>query len=1063
MTRVKLLPSRSRRHKILAVVAGFVVFLGGIGLSLATVDAASAVTPQSGPRGEIVHGTFQGKPQKVQTMLFAVDLNGTPSFMFCIDLGTAIEFGVQYAETDWAESQVRNLAQVARVLSQTTATTTKDPIEIAAAQAAIWHFSDGFELDAQSGKNHPAVVARYHALVTDAAQNPVSSEPAGTLDVTPDVASASYGQPVFFDVVSTTEGAIGIESSDSLVSAHPADGEVCDTATTIATTTAGSRFCVTSASPRSNVKITLRTQAAPLSAGRVFVRPNRQKLIIGKAGAAQSNETVSASWADNARPTVTVECPAEGLRPGASATFAAKANDPDNDVLRYQWSVNGAPVEGATEALFTHVMAPGDEIRVSVTDAVGQSASADATCATNTTPVALLACPTQVVLGAANTFTAGAEGPGADSVRFEWTLNGVVVAGVEGPELTTVINAGDDVRVRVIDASGNASDAVAASCIPTEVNEAPEVTLDCPASIPAGGGSTTFVASGGDRNGDELTYRWFVNGTVVDDATTAELTVDVRPGDIVGVEASDGALTSVRAEVDCVAPGSNEPPTVALSCPTTVLYGEPTVFSANGSDPDGDALEYRWALNGTVDEAQSGPQATFVIDEGDEVSVQAIDTVSGSTSAVVAVDCAGALRPTVTITCPAPLVYGEPATFIANGSDGDGEQALVYRWALNGTPIDGNSTARLVIAVQATDRLTVSATSQSGVVSATAGADCVGNTRPTVALRCPQNLVFGEPSEFVAVGADADADADGDGGQVDGAGEADAGLTYEWRVDDEVVDGENGPTASLTVARGARVSVSVVDAAGLRSEAATSTCVGTSAPTVRIECPASFFFGEPVEVRAVGEDADGDTLTYRWTLNGEVLEGRSGSSITIALASGDMLSVEALDPTAKSSASATFECDNGHTRPTVTLACAANAVFGTPVTVNATVDGVPANRSVVYTWAVNNKVLDGEFAASVSVVLKPDDVVSVTASAGPHAVTNTVGTSCTSVPPTDVPQVPSTPEVLAHRVEAAAAQAVASALARTGVDPTRIAGVGLAIAAAGGLLLVIRRRFVGVR
>ncbi|NLA34730.1 MAG: Cys-Gln thioester bond-forming surface protein [Actinobacteria bacterium] len=1046
---MKLSPPRFDRRRILAVLAGFVVFLGGIGLSLATVDAASAVTPRNGPKGAVVHGILRGKPLTAQTILFAVDLNGAPSFMFCIDIDTAIEFGVAYSETDWSEAQVPNLAEVARVLSQTTATTSRDPVEIAAAQAAIWHFSDGFDLDVSSGKNHAAVVARYQALVADAAQNPATSEPAGTLDVSPDVASASYGQPVFFDVASTADGPIGIELSDSLVSAHPVSGEVCDTATTIATITAGARLCVTSASPRANVKITLRTQAAPLSAGRVFVRPNRQKLIIGKAGAAQSNESVTASWADNARPTVTVECPAEGVRFGVPATFAARANDPDNDALRYQWSVNGSPVEGANEALFTHAMAPGDDVRVTVTDAVGQSASADVNCSTNTTPVALLACPTQVILGAENTFSAGAEGVEGASVRFEWALNGTVVAGVEGPTFTTVVNAGDDVRVRVIAPSGNASEAVVASCIPTEVNEAPEVTLNCPDSVPVGGGSMTFVARGTDRNGDELTYTWFLNGRRVDGTAGAELTIDLDPGDIVGVEASDGTLASVRAEVDCVAPGINEPPVVSLSCPTTVVYGEPTVFTANGSDPDGDAIEYRWAVNGTVDDAQTGPQATFIVDAGDRLSVQAIESASGSTSAVVTVDCVGVIRPTVTITCPISLVAGEPATFIANGSDGTGQSALTYRWALNGVPLDGQLTARLVIAVQPTDRLTVSALSQDGVVSATASADCVSNSRPTVTLSCPQDLVFGEPAEFVAVGADADADADA------------ASLVYEWRVDDAVIDGQTAATAILTIRRGARVSVSVVDEAGLRSEVATSTCVGTSTPTVRIECPASFHFGEPVVVRAVGEDGDGDSLSFRWSRNGEVVAGEAGPSITIALGAGDLLSVEALDPTATVSAAAAFDCDTGSTRPTVTLACAENVVFGTPVTVTASIAGVAAGQPVVYTWAVNGKVLDGETASTVTVVLKPDDVVAVTAMAGAHAVSNTGGTNCTSVAPTEVPQVPPTPEVLAYRVEAAAVRAVAASLATTGTDPARIVGVGLAVAVAGGFLLVIRRRLGG--
>ena len=155
-------------RRIVAVLASTAVIVAGLGLAFGTVEAASSVTPKAGPSGKIVHGTYQGKAQKLQTMLFQVDLNGEASFMFCIDIATYIQFGVTYDEQSWDTSKVPNLNKVARVLSQTNATVTKDPIEIAAAQAAIWHFSDGFQLDVANPQNDAAVTTRYNALVADA-------------------------------------------------------------------------------------------------------------------------------------------------------------------------------------------------------------------------------------------------------------------------------------------------------------------------------------------------------------------------------------------------------------------------------------------------------------------------------------------------------------------------------------------------------------------------------------------------------------------------------------------------------------------------------------------------------------------------------------------------------------------------------------------------------------------------------------------------------------------------------------------------------------------------------
>lgn len=86
--------------------------------------------------------------------------------------------------------------------------------------------------------------------------------------------------------------------------------------------------------------------------------------------------------------------------------------------------------------------------------------------------------------------------------------------------------------------------------------------------------------------------------------------------------------------------------------------------------------------------------------------------------------------------------------------------------------------------------LTVTVTDSEGAVSASAAADCSGNSRPTVALVRPEKLVYGQPTTFTATGT-----IDGDE------------LTYEWKIGDDVVKGQTGATAELTVAKGDRVTV----------------------------------------------------------------------------------------------------------------------------------------------------------------------------------------------------------------------------------------------------------------
>ncbi len=134
--------------------------------------------------------------------------------------------------------------------------------------------------------------------------------------------------------------------------------------------------------------------------------------------------------------------------------------------------------------------------------------------------------------------------------------------------------------------------------------------------------------------------------------------------------------------------------------------------------------------------------ATLTIQAGDRINVTAIDD-SETASASTTIQCTGTSRPTVTITCPAKLVYGEPMIFIANGLDPDGDTKLAYSWYVNGTPVPKESSPKLTATVAKGDVLTVTVTDSEGAVSASAAADCAGNSRPTVALVCPEKLVYG--------------------------------------------------------------------------------------------------------------------------------------------------------------------------------------------------------------------------------------------------------------------------------------------------------------------------------
>jgi len=123
-------------------------------------------------------------------------------------------------------------------------------------------------------------------------------------------------------------------------------------------------------------------------------------------------------------------------------------------------------------------------------------------------------------------------------------------------------------------------------------------------SIIQGSGEAVPVrANASDPDGDSLTYTWSASGGHVEgtgsvarwsagDAAPGVYTITARVDDGHGGNASCSA--NVRVE-----PRPNRPPTVTCSADrTTVLPGEIVNVSADGSSPEGYAIEYEWKSNG---------------------------------------------------------------------------------------------------------------------------------------------------------------------------------------------------------------------------------------------------------------------------------------------------------------------------------------------------------------------------------------------------------------------------------------------------------------------------------
>jgi hypothetical protein len=90
-------------------------------------------------------------------------------------------------------------------------------------------------------------------------------------------------------------------------------------------------------------------------------------------------------------------------------------------------------------------------------------------------------------------------------------------------------------------------------------------------------------------------------------------------------------LTVTVTDVDGLSAAANpvcvggHRPKVTVSCPANLVLGQPTVFTAVGTDLDGEDLVYRWTIDGVEQAGQTGPNATLTVRNGQRVGVSVVD------------------------------------------------------------------------------------------------------------------------------------------------------------------------------------------------------------------------------------------------------------------------------------------------------------------------------------------------------------------------------------------------------------------------------------------------------
>lgn len=491
-----------------------------------------------------------------------------------------------------------------------------------------------------------------------------------------------------------------------------------------------------------------------------------------------------------------------------------------------------------------------------VFSAVGAGAGTELwSVALNRAPVAD-AGPDQVVLSGPFTLDASnSSDPDGDELAFRWQDAGGGVIG-NGETLTLELPPGTyEFTVTVRDPAWE----VATDTVRVRVgNTLPSAEFfssgDSPRNRPV-----RFFGYGYDADNDSISYRWdFGDGTT----GTGENTEHSYPAlgtFTVTLIVNDGLQDSVAATetIDIV----NQPPVAHAGGPYSGLRATDIIFDGSlSSDPDNDGLIYSWDFSEGPAGTGIAPGHAYMAAGTYVVTLTVTDGNGGSSTATT----------TVTVTNRAPTAHAggpysgarnEPLAFNAAGSSDPDGDALTYAWDFgDGSTGEGVSPAH---AYSSLGTFTVSLTVTDGAdtsapVTATV---TVVNRDPVAAAGGPYSGYRNTP---IAFNGSASTDPDGDS------------LTHEWQFPGGATAAGVAASHSFAELGEYPVTLVVSDANGGTHQSTITVTIVNRAPVAHGNGSYTSARNVPIEFVVIGEDADGDALTYSWDFG----DGTTGTGTT---------------------------------------------------------------------------------------------------------------------------------------------------------------------------------------
>ena len=449
----------------------------------------------------------------------------------------------------------------------------------------------------------------------------------------------------------------------------------------------------------------------------------------------------------------------------------------------------------------------------------------------------------------------------------------------------------------------------AANCGSTTVANVAPVAKTGPIQNVSVGTLVTLDGSGStDANNQTLTYKWELTSKPTGSAAVLSSLTSARPtftADLAGNYAAsllvnDGELSSPLATANVVASVTNSAPVANPGVSQSVVVGAVVTMDGSGStDANGDALTFKWTLLGKptgstatlTNPTYPNPKlkadvagsyvVSLVVNDGKVDSAQAAVTITASSANAAPVANAGVNQ---------SVVVASVVTLDGSSSSDANSDPLTYKWVLLSKPT--GSAAVLALATSAKPTFTadlagayvatlvVNDGKVDSAIATIAITATAANAAPVANAGVNQSVVV---ASLVTLDGSTSSDANGDT------------LSYKWTL----LSKPTGSVATLSSGTaqkptftadlvGTYVASLIVNDGKVDSTVVATTITAAAlnaAPVANAGASQTVAAGTLVTLTgAASTDANGDALTYQWTLTTKP----SGS--TAALSSATALS-----------------------------------------------------------------------------------------------------------------------------------------------------------------------------